>query len=360
VIFETLNTRGKDLGLADLVKNHFTRLIKEKTKGLDHAKDQWQKLRETIEGSKVDISTDTFIYHYWLSKYEYITAKALFKSFKKQVKKSNANSELSIMLRDADYYRSIHEVEYGTWTKHETEIADALSALMLFRVRQQAPCVLSLVRAYRNEVIKKKSLELALTAIENFHFQFTAITSQRSSGGISGMYAALARRIYAAKDSQEIAGIIKEIKQKLAERIPSEGEFVALFPELIYTNTLSKQRALVKYVLVEIAKHDQLALLCNWNELTIEHIIPQSKIDEFNFPEEIIGQIGNLILVPPKLNEKLKDKSFQEKKTILLEANYPLPEEIDSANVWTHENIEDRTFNIATKAYREVSASKKY
>lgn len=34
IIFETLNTRGKDLALADLVKNHFTRLIKKKTKEL--------------------------------------------------------------------------------------------------------------------------------------------------------------------------------------------------------------------------------------------------------------------------------------------------------------------------------------
>ena len=33
VIFETLNTRGKDLGLADLVKNHFTRMIKKKKQG---------------------------------------------------------------------------------------------------------------------------------------------------------------------------------------------------------------------------------------------------------------------------------------------------------------------------------------
>jgi len=354
IIFETLNTRGKDLGLADLVKNHFTRLIKEKNKGLDHAKDQWQKLRETIEGSKAEITTDTFIHHYWLSKYEYITAKALFKSFKKQVKKANAKTELTSLLADASYYRSIYDVEFGAWTKQETEIAGALSALMLFRVRQQVPCVLSLVRAYRNKTIKKKALETALTAIENFHFQFTAITSQRSSGGISGMYASLARRIYAAKDSQEIADIIKELKQKLAERVPSESEFVALFPEILYTNMLSKQRALVKYVLVDMAKYDQLALSGNWDDLTIEHIIPQTRIDDGTYPEEIVGQLGNLLLVPSKLNEKLKDKSFTDKKKILLDANYSLPTEIAMATDWTPDMVEERTRTIALKAYQEV------
>ncbi|MEQ8260277.1 MAG: DUF262 domain-containing HNH endonuclease family protein [Alcanivorax sp.] len=354
IIFETLNTRGKDLGLADLVKNHFTRLIKERNKGLDHAKDQWQKLRETIEGSKVDISTDTFIHHYWLSKYEYITAKTLFKSFKKHVNKGNAKHEITAMLQDAKYYRSIHEVEFGSWTKQESEVSGALNALMLFRVRQQVPCVLSLVRAYRTGVIKKKSLETALSAIENFHFQFTAITSQRSSGGISGMYAALARRIYSANNSQEVADIIKEIKQKLSERVPSDSEFVALFPELLYTNTLSKQRALVKYVLVKMAKSDQLSLPGNWDDLTIEHIIPQTKIDDGVYTEEIIGQMGNLLLVPAKLNEKLKDKSFSEKKRILTKERYPLPQEIASEKEWTADSIMQRTEQIALNACQNI------
>ena len=114
------------------------------------------------------------------------------------------------MLEDAAYYRSLHDVDFDNWTKQESEIAGALRALMLFRVRQQVPCTLSLVRAYRKKIIKKKALEAALCTVENFHFQFTAITSQRSSGGISGMYAALGRRISSAKDSQEAADIIRK------------------------------------------------------------------------------------------------------------------------------------------------------
>ena len=354
VIFETLNTRGKDLGLADLVKNHFTRMIKKKNKGLDHAKDQWQKLRETVEGSKIDLSTDAFIHHYWLSKYEYITAKALFKSFKKHVKRKNAKSELASMLEDAAYYRSLHDVDFGNWSKQESKIEEALRALMLFRVRQQVPCTLSLIRAYRKKIIKKKALESALCTIENFHFQFTAITSQRSSGGISGMYAALGRRLSSAKDSQAAADIIKDIKDKLSKRIPSESEFVALFPELLYTNTLSKQRALVKYVLVKIAKNDQLALPGDWEDLTIEHVIPQAKIDDGTYDEEVVGQLGNLLLVPSALNEKLKDKSFSEKKKILVAAKYPIPDEMEQASDWTPELVENRTNSLALQAYQKV------
>lgn len=354
IIFETLNTRGKDLALADLVKNHFTKLLKPKNKGIDQPKEKWAQLRETIEGSKQELATNDFIHHYWLSKYEYITAKNLFKEFRKRVTKANAAVELQEMVDDAELYRAIHDAEYGKWSKQEAEIQGALRALQLFRVRQQVPCVLSLVRSYKANVISKKQLERALVDIERFHFQFTAITSQRSSGGISGMYASLGRRIAAAQTSQAGATVIDEMRVKLRERVPSEEEFVALFPELIYTNKLSKQRALVKYVLVEIAKHDKVAFAADYDDLTIEHLVPQSKIDGDKWPDETIGQLGNLLLVTTDINLKLKDKDFEAKKDILIAAGYPLPASIEKAKTWTVDDIQERTKELARRAFSSV------
>jgi len=354
IIFETLNTRGKDLALSDLVKNHFTKLLKVKNKGIDQPKEKWALLRETIEGSKVELASDNFIHHYWLSKYEYITAKNLFKEFRKVITKGNAAAELQAMLNDAELYRSIHEPEYGKWTKQESEIEGALKALMLFRVRQQVPCVLSLVRSYKAGILSKKQLERALVDIEKFHFQFTAITSQRSSGGISGMYASLGRRAAAANTSQVAAPIISELRDKLRERVPSENEFVALFPELIYTNKFSKQRGLVKYILVEMAKHDEIPFAADYDDLTIEHIAPQSKIDGTKWTDEIVGQPGNLLLVTEELNSKLNDKDFESKKNILLAAGYPLPPDVKDAKSWTPDGIKSRTETLARRAFGVV------
>lgn len=354
IIFETLNTRGKDLALSDLVKNHFTKLLKAKNKGIDQPKEKWALLRETIEGSKVELDSDNFIHHYWLSKYEYITAKNLFKEFRKVVTKGNAAAELQAMLNDAELYRSIHEPEYGKWTKQESEIEGALKALMLFRVRQQVPCVLSLVRSYKGGILSKKQLERALVDIEKFHFQFTAITSQRSSGGISGMYASLGRRVAAANTAQVAATIISELRDKLRERVPSENEFVALFPELIYTSKFSKLRGLVKYILVEMAKHDEIPFAADYDDLTIEHIAPQSKIDGTKWTDEIVGQPGNLLLVTEELNSKLNDKDFGSKKSILLAAGYPLSPEVRDAKSWTPDDIKNRTETLARRAFGVV------
>jgi len=50
IIFETLNTRGKDLSLTDLVKNHVTKNIKAKSASVDQPKVKWERILETIEG----------------------------------------------------------------------------------------------------------------------------------------------------------------------------------------------------------------------------------------------------------------------------------------------------------------------
>src|SRR5438874_2173930 len=85
IIFETLNTRGKDLSLTDLVKNHTTKHLKAKSASVDQPKIKWKKLLDTIEGSSAKLEVDTFIHHFWLSRYDYLAAKRLFKVLKQKI-----------------------------------------------------------------------------------------------------------------------------------------------------------------------------------------------------------------------------------------------------------------------------------
>jgi len=214
------------------VKNHLTKLIKSKKPSSDDAKIKWKQLLEIIQGSSAELNADTFIHHFWLSKYDYLPLKGLFKVLKKTITSSEAPSFLDALLIEATLYRGIHEVQYAKWTKEDKRIERALSALMLFRVQQQTPCVLSLLREYRiTSKLKKRHAEDALVAIEKFHFVFTAVTSQRSSGGISGMYAALGRRLFEAIDTEKAVEVIRDLKAKLRSRVPSIEEFKAVHPK---------------------------------------------------------------------------------------------------------------------------------
>jgi uncharacterized protein with ParB-like and HNH nuclease domain len=353
IIFETLNTRGKDLSLTDLVKNHITKHLKARSASVDQAKVKWEQILKTIEGSTRDLETDTFIHHFWLSRYDYLPAKRLFKRLKREVSKEKARSFLDALVSDASIYRAIHEVTSRKWTREERRVRDALDALQLFRVQQQTPCVLSLVRAYKDKRIKIAHLQDALVAIEKFHFLFTAVTSSRSSGGISSMYAALGRRLSQAQAQASALSVIRDLKEKVRRLRPSLEEVKALFPAIIYTDKVTKERNLVRYVLTEFWKAAG-NIPVERDAMTIEHLVPQKAIGTNGYSEEIVGQIGNLILVPTKLNLKLGSKPFKQKKRLLEAAKNPLPSDVAEAAEWRPDDIVRRTQALAEKAYNEV------
>lgn len=354
IIFETLNTRGKDLSLADLVKNHVAKHLKVKSASVDQPKIKWEKLLEILEGSSAELELDTFIHHFWLSRYDYLAAKRLFKVLKRRIGKNDARAFLDSLLTDASLYRAIHEKGFWKWSKQDRRIISALEALQLFRVSQQTPCVLSLMRCFKEKKLKRGHFEDAVVAIEKFHFLFTAVTSQRSSGGISEMYASLGRRLYEARNTHAGVIVVNELKSKLRGRIPGLDEVKALFSTIIFTDGQTKQRNLVRYILAGFQIDSVASVTIDFDGMTIEHLVPQSQIGSGAFTEEIIGQVGNLILVPSKLNEKLADKSFKEKKKILQSARVSLPAEIAGLNDLTPIEIQKRTANLSELAFKKV------
>lgn len=181
LIFETLNTRGKDLALSDLVKTHFTKNLKV-TNTVDAVKEKWGSVMRTIHDSSADITSDAYIYHFWASRYEAVPQKKLYPVIKKAINEKNANSHLNELVQDSIYYRAIHEPAYF-WHVNESRVSRSLAAIQLFRLVQPTPALLSLVRSYKQGKIKLGKLAEVLEAIENFHFAFTAVTSSRSSGG---------------------------------------------------------------------------------------------------------------------------------------------------------------------------------
>lgn len=352
LIFETLNTRGKDLALTDLAKNHFSKHLKAKGT-VDHARLKWDKMLETIHNSSADISSDSFIYHFWASRYEATPLKKLFPKIKKEVTKLNAGDYLSNLVDDSKIYRSIHETSYG-WEKNESDAARSLAAMQMFKLSQPTPAALSLVRAYKEKKIKYAKLRDTLKSIEKFHFIFTAITSSRSSGGISAMYSSFAKKLFETTNSQQAATEIEELVGKLRSKIPSLDEFKVAFKEVIYTNSNSKQKNLTRYILRKFSEHYAYKYPVDFDDLTIEHLCPQSMIDGKTWTEELVGSIGNLIFLDQKMNGKLDSKSFFEKKKELLKEGYVLPEFVQKTETWAPNQISEHTELMAEVAYKEI------
>src|SRR5262249_18579455 len=160
-----------------------TKCIPKKTQTVDTVRDRWRTLMEVIEGSSASISVDSFIHHHWLSTRDYVGAKSLFRAIRSSIKKAEASRYLNDLIEEAPIYRDIFEPRSAKWVTHEAAIRDSLHALTVFQVRQASPLVLSVMACLRNGTLKPKHVADALNAVEVFHFEFTAITSQSSSGG---------------------------------------------------------------------------------------------------------------------------------------------------------------------------------
>lgn len=352
-IFETLNTRGKDLAVSDLVKNHFTRLIKPQNKQVDIAKAKWEEIQEIIEGSSADLSLDAFLHHYWLSKHEYLTIKKLFKQFRKKVIFANAKDYLAELVRDAKTFRQIHETSYRKWMPQEGGIRGSLEALSLFQVTQPTPMVLSIMREFNGGRLKPKHATRALAAIERFHFMATAVTSQHSSGGISAMYSAAARKLAACTSEEERLKVIDDLIAKLRERVPTQEEFEVGFASILYSDAFTKQRKLVRYVLSRFFAEDNPAVTADFSHMTIEHL--RSQVDATTDDEKrITAELGNLIFVPAKLNSDLDSKGFAQKKAILAKNNVVVDKEVGAATDWGLPQIVTRTKRLATRGYKKL------
>lgn len=351
-IFETLNTRGKDLTVGDLVKNHLLSNLKKENENVDLARDEWNKILERFEESQVDISVNGFILHAWLSRYDYVSEKKLFKDIKKKIKRNNAQEYLDILSLESRIYREILEPSSRKWGIEELAMRDSLEALSIFRVRQSLPMVLSVMRERNAKTLSAKQVRRVLRAIEVFHFAVTAVTSQPSSGGISSMYALHGRELLAAKTPQDKVKSINELLAKLEQRLPRFAEFEATFSDIGFSEERTQQKALVQYILRGLYRYAKPGQPVDFPRLTIEHLAAQAtKILDVAH----VAMIGNLLYVDDDLNGKLDDKDFGAKKKLLKAQDAVWVDPwILSRSTWTESEIEKRTGRMAKTAYEDV------
>ncbi|MCW5710550.1 DUF262 domain-containing protein [Shinella sp.] len=354
LIFETLNTRGKDLRASDLLKNHFMRLLPQRTKGLDIAKNQWSDTIEKLNSVTVAIDPDSFLLHYWLANHSSVSKAKLFLSYKAEIKKSNAKQWLeSIKIGAATYVRIIAPNE-EKFAKEERSLKESLQAIRVFGVTQAAPLLLAIMTQYERKAFSLKAVRSAVELIERFTFQFNALTQSRGGGGVSNMYAKLAQTTMSCDDGQDFAKVVSEMKAKFRERVPDETEFSLRFSRIIYRTNYTRERNLVKYVLTKLAQHFGMPGEVDTNMLTIEHILSQSEGeetgDEFDY-----GAIGNLLFVNDDVNGKVGTKDFKNKLKYFTPKNQVYMDPmLSSATEWKVENIGARGVELARIGYNKI------
>lgn len=353
LIFETLNARGKDLTVADLIKTHLLGYLRATNKGLDAPRHKWDGIPGKFDASQVDISMTAFLLAVWQSRYEYVNERKLHKAVKSEIKRDKAADFLDLLVHEAELYRQLIEPAYRKWrrSKEEQAAADSLLFLQQFRLRQPMPLLLSLLRDYDAGDLKAKQLARAFALLERFHFAFTVVTHKSSSGGWSFLYARLARELLRQPKDRK-PEVIDELESKLADRFPEPAEFTEAFSDLGYSDEFTQQKRAVQYALRRLYEHGSGTRTTDFSRMTIEHLLPQSD------DSKRVAELGNLILIDEQLNVELDDQPFEKKQELLAKNRDRVwvPEDVLDAKDWTDEAIEERTERLAKEAYEEVWA----
>lgn len=350
-IFETMNTRGKDLTSADLIKNHILRLLPARAGGIvDRAKDHWKEIQENLRVNNDSVRLKTFLHHYWLSLYPFTTEKSLFKEFRSSVNKVNVSSVLSSLRLNSRLYAGIENPDdIKKWTPQTIDIRDSIYSISnILNIQIANPLLLSTLRLYDdNSRIRSAQVREIFSLIENYHFIYTTISGLPSSGGVTQMYAVHARNLSNCKNTSDVGVEIVKFREKIRSKIPNKIGFVNNFKKLAYDDFRRKE--VLKYVLWKINNHLNPAIAFRKEEATFEHISSQ------NEKLKNMHSIGNLLLIPDSFNSReLSNKSFEEKKLLLSNGGFKLDEILFKNIDWTEDGIEERSNFLANLAYDEI------
>lgn len=349
-IFVTLNSRGKDLEPADLVKAHLMQLLPAKG-ALDRPLVRWQAIVDKFDSSESKLTMTEFLLTVWQSRYETkMTSAKLTRSVRKTIKKKDSAAFLSFLESDAELYRQISEPTYRKWRKDEVGVRESLQFLRDFQIRQPMPLLLSLIRAFDSKNIRFSQLRRALRAIEDYHFAWNVMASKTSYGGMSAFYSRRAIDLFKATDPTKIAAMIDDVIKELARRRPTSAEFDEAFTSLRFTNDFTSDKRVIFYILRRMYLYENRDTAADFDKMTIEHMLPQS------LGSPAVGHIGNLLLVSKSLNAALGNLDFGAKRLALKKAHEWIPADVLKARAWDAATIEKRGARMAELARSKVWA----
>lgn len=352
LFFESLNARGKELAISDLVKN---RLYLEAGDQVTRAEQLWEQMERDLGRRPLP----EFIRHYWIAKKAErdspnVREKHLYRLVANEIKgKQKETLALGLDLsRIAPLYARISD--YSLWPDdpaYGASFQDSLSDLRLFRITQMNPLLINAMQRFSTASDIAKTFRI----VANFAFRYFIIGNQ-SPGNLERVSANIAFEIRAKTytSSKHIADALRSIS--------SDPVFRSDF-----TLASMGSRRIARYTLAKITNHlakqssptggEQVANP-DARQVNLEHVFPESNPSawrpDFSLgvdPADYIYRIGNLTLLLVKPNKLAADKSFGDKKKIALNASgLKVNEFFRPLSKWGDREIDRRQAGLAKAA----------
>lgn len=330
-VFETLNARGVQLSSSDLLKNYLFSLV---DKGSSHSsrievlEDKWARLADNIKTEKLP----EFLRYYWNAGHKSIRANALFKTIRKEI---TTDKEVFALVDDlyrySDIYMALTDCNDELW-RDDAEVRQCVGLLNVFRLKQPFSVLMAAKLNLSGEEFKS-----LFKLIIKICFRYNVICD-RNPNDQEAPFNSLAMLITKEK---------RVDKQLLSAVVVDDKSFENSFSDKSFPYN-SRNAKIVRYILATIEKHDGSSQNVSFSDedATIEHILPQNADESWKIPEEkqplLVFRLGNTCLLEKKLNMKIKNSSFEEKKSLYAESSYLDAKTISDYAEWTEDDIVNR------------------
>lgn len=349
LIFESMNSTGKDLSQADLIRNYILMGLEPNLQTRLYGK-YWRAMEQDFGQENYEKFFNAFVRHYLTIKSGEIPNIAkVYESFKEY--HQNNNAEMEVLLQDMKKY-----CEYFCFIafkkEQDCELKNAFCNLLELQNDTAYPLLLALYEDYANARLSKEDFKEIVSLIESYIFRRAICEIPTNS--LNKTFASFIKFIDKNSYMQSVKAHFLLLKSYA--RFPLNEEFKnALRRKDIYN--FNKK----SYLLTRLENHKRKEKI-SANEYTIEHIMPQNPnlskewqkdLGEHykEIQEKYLHTLGNLTLTG--YNSEYKDKPFKEKRDMqggFRQSPLKLNDELRNLEMWNQEAIEKRAEALANKA----------
>jgi|SRR6185437_15603968 len=334
-IFQTLNNRGLELSLTDLIKVYLFRTAGNK---LEDAKIRWNNIKQNLNNA----NPNSFFRHFWLSNNSLVRETELLQIIQGTITDNYKAITLLDHLQDeSEIYEALLNPSNDYWK--DKDILELLTDLQLLSKQTPLPVLLSAAKKiYPNNKNQFKKIIIYLT---NHIFRYLTV-AERENKALEKLLSDISIQIR----NETITNSDEVLNALIKERVDDDT-----FKYLVVDKDF-KKASVARYILMSIEKMLERDMEKFSSEMTLEHILPRNPdtdwkkycIENSFEAEDWIYKIGNMTLLLGKPNRKAQNKFFNHKSsTYKKSSKLNLNRNLLDLTSWNQMDIKERTWQIA-------------
>ncbi|MCQ2937566.1 DUF262 and DUF1524 domain-containing protein [Helicobacter pylori] len=349
LIFESMNSTGKDLTQTDLIRNYILMGLEPEKQEIFYKK-YWRAMEEDFKQNETLLNQ--FVRHYLTIKTREIpNINKVYEAFKDYQQKKG--TEIEVLLQDLQKYcKYFCQIVFKK--EADKDLNKALSFLVDLEMDVIYPLLLELYSDYSDKVLSNADFISIIYLIESYICRRAVCGLGTNS--LNKVFPSFTKHIQKDEYFKSLKAHFGYLTEK--QRFPNNDEFKKLFITIDFYNFQKK-----KYFFERLENFERNERVYT-HEYTIEHIMPQTLTEEWkrdlgeNFQaihDKYLHTIGNLTLTG--YNQEYSNKSFQEKRDMEngfkqspLKLNQSLKD--DSESVFGEKEIEKRANDLADFALK--------